>query len=244
MAKRIFLVIFQIIIMEEMIMEENFNPVQTKDISGTEVYSKTFLGMFLGVLATAIVSVFTYITGFAENYIELWPALAVTEFVLVLVLSLLNNKLSVSLATVFFFVYAILNGITLSLIFYAYNLSSIITVFFATSAIFGISTFVGITTKKDLSKFGTMLITTLFVGIIISIINIFLKIPIIETAIDWIMLLTFFGVTIYDVQKIKASIQINGEVGDKSAIFYALQLYLDFVNIFIRLLSLFGSRRR
>ena len=92
-------------------MEENINPIQDVG-TNKNIYSKTFIWMFLGLLATAIVSVFTYFSGFTENFIEIWPVLAIVEVVVVIVFSLLLKKLPPAVVATLFFIYAIINGIT------------------------------------------------------------------------------------------------------------------------------------
>lgn len=220
-------------------MVENVEPIQNVSINKS-IYAKTFIWMFLGLFATGIISVFTYFSHFMENYIGFWPVLAIVEVVVVLIFSLLYKKMPPVLVSILFFVYAILNGITLSVIFYVYQLNSIIILFFAAAAIFGISAAVGYFTKKDLSNIGTILIVTLFVGVVVSIINMFIGNSIIDIAIDWAILLVFLGITAWDMQKVKQIAQSNDET---MAVYCAMQLYLDFINIFIRLLSIFGSRR-
>lgn len=223
-------------------MVENVNPVQTSGIN-KNIYSKTFLWMFLGLLATAIVSAFSYVTGFTVNFIGVWPVLLIIEVVVVIIFSLLLKKLPPGVVGVLFFIYAILNGITLSTIFYIYKLSSIIFIFFAAAAIFGICALYGKITNKDLSKIGTILLVTLLIGVIISIINLFIGNPILEIGLDWLILIVFFGITAWDMQKVKQFAENGNMDDDKVAIYCAMQLYLDFINIFLRLLQIFGSRK-
>lgn len=222
-------------------MVENVNPVQNTEVNNN-VYSKTFLWMFLGLLATAVVSAFSYVTGFTINFIEVWPILLIAEVVVVIVFSLLLKKLPPGVVGVLFFVYAILNGITLSTIFYVFELSSIVFIFFAAAAIFGICALYGKITNKDLSKIGTILLVTLLIGVIISIINLFIGNSMINIIIDWLILIVFFGITAWDMQKVRQFAE-SGESDDKVAIYCAMQLYLDFINIFLRLLQIFGSRK-
>lgn len=223
-------------------MIENSSPIQDVG-TNKKIYSKTFIWMFLGLLATAIVSVFTYFSGFTENFIGIWPVLAIVEVVVVIVFSLLIRKLPSYVIAVLFFIYAIINGITLSTIFAVFQLSSIIIVFFAASAIFGLSALYGYITNNDLSKLGTIFIITLIVGVVVSIINLFLRNSMLDIVLDWVILLVFFGVTAWDMQKVK--MLANSEEGkdDRMAIYCAMDLYLDFINIFIRILSIFGNRR-
>ena len=223
-------------------MVENVNPVKNIGVNNN-VYSKTFLWMFLGLLATAVVSSFSYVTGFTINFIEFWPILLIAEVVVVIVFSLLLKKLPPGVVGVLFFVYAILNGITLSTIFYVFALSSIVFIFFAAAAIFGICALYGKITNKDLSKIGTILLVTLLIGVIISIINLFIGNSMIDIVIDWLILIVFFGITAWDMQKVRKFAESGQMSDDKVAIYCAMQLYLDFINIFLRLLQIFGSRK-
>lgn len=223
-------------------MGENINPIQDVGIN-KNIYSKTYIWMFLGLLATGIVSVFSYFSGFTINFIELWPVLLIVEVVVVLLFTFLIKKLPPSVVGILFFVYAIINGITLSTIFYAYKLSSIVFIFFAAAAVFGVCALYGYITKKDLSKLGSILIVTLIIGVIVSVINMFIGSSMIDIIIDWVILLVFFGITAWDMQKVKRLAQSQEGSNDKLAIYCAMELYLDFINIFIRLLSIFGSRR-
>ena len=223
-------------------MVENVNPVQSVGIN-KNIYSKTFIWMFLGLLATAIVSAFSYITGFTINFIEFWPILLIVEVVVVIIFSLLLRKLPPGVVGVLFFVYAILNGITLSTIFYVFELSSIVFIFFAAAAIFGICALYGKITNKDLSKIGTILLVTLLIGVIVSIINLFIGNSMIDIIIDWLILIVFFGITAWDMQKVRQFAESGQMSDDKVTIYCAMQLYLDFINIFLRLLQIFGSRK-
>lgn len=227
-------------------MEENFNPVMQDIKEKNKVYTKTFLWMFLGLLATGIISVFTYFSGFTKNFIDIWGVLLVVELVVVILFSFLSRKLPPSVVGVLFFVYAIINGITLSTIFAVFELSSIIIIFFASSVIFGLCALLGNSTKIDLSKIGSIFLITLIVGALVSIINLFLKSSLIDIVIDWVILFVFFGITAWDMQKIKLyakSDRGNIDSEDKIAIYFAMDLYLDFINIFLRLLNIFGSRK-
>lgn len=222
-------------------MVENVDPIENVRIN-KNIYSKTFIWMFLGLLATGIVCVFSYVTDFPINFVEIWPVILIVEVIVVLIFSFLFKKLPPSVVGILFFIYAILNGITLSTIFYLYELSSILYVFFGAAAIFGICALYGKVTNADLSKFGTIFFVTLVIGIIISIVNLFIGNSIIETVIDWVVLLVFFGITAWDMQKVR-QLSENTSDNDKLAIYCAMELYLDFINIFIRILSIFGSRR-
>ena len=224
-------------------MEENINPISQEGVK-VSLYSKTFLWMFLGLFATGLISVFSFYSGFTEKFIGIFPVLAIIEIVVVLLFSFLAKKISATVAKVLFFAYSIINGIILSTIFAVYQINSIVTVFFAAAAIFGICALFGKTTKFDLSKIGTIFIVTMIVGIILSVINIFLKFDWLNIGIDWVILLVFFGVTAWDMQKVKNVSDSGMYDDDKMSIYLALELYLDFINIFLRILSLFGKRRK
>lgn len=208
-------------------------------------FTKTFFWMFLGLLGTAIVAAYTYYSGlwlkiFLSGSIAV---VAIVELVAVLVFSLLFRKMSPTVAGIVYFIYAFLNGVTLSAIFAVYELNSIIIIFAATAAIFGVLAFIGYKTDKDLSDWRTILFTVLIVGIIASLINLFVGNEMLDLGITWVMLILFFGITIYDMNKLKMLSQDPELNPEKLYIYGALELYLDFINIFLKLLRLFASRR-
>ncbi len=227
-------------------MEENIDPIiQHESSMPSNLFGKVFTWMFLGVLATAIVALYTYTS---ELYIEFisnntFEILLIVELVVVFVFSLLFRKMPPILVGILFFVYAIINGLTMSVIFACFSISSIVYVFFAAALIFGICAIYGYKTQADLLKIGNIFMITLFVAIIVSIINMFLGLSWLDIIIDWVVLLLFFGITAYDMQKIKALAISNVLPSDKVHIYGAMELYLDFINIFLRVLSLFGKRR-
>lgn len=153
------------------------------------------------------------------------------------------KKLSPTVVGILYFIYAFLNGVTLSSIFAIYDLTSIGLIFVVTSALFGILAFIGYKTNKDLSNWSTILFTTLFVGIIASIINLFVGNTMVDIALTWIMLILFFGITVYDMNKLKMLSQDPNLNQDKLYVYGAMELYLDFINIFLKLLRLFGRSR-
>lgn len=206
-------------------------------------FTKTFFWMFLGLLGTAIVAAYTYYSGlwlkiFLSGSIAI---VAIVELVAVLVFSFLFKKMSPTVAGIVYFIYAFLNGVTLSSIFAIYELNSIIIIFVATAAIFGALAFIGYKTNKDLSNWRTILFTVLIVGIIASIVNLFIGNEMLDIGITWIMLLLFFGITIYDMNKLKHLSEEPDLNPEKLYIYGALELYLDFINIFLKLLRLFAK---
>jgi len=172
--------------------------------------------------------------------------LIIGEVALVWYLSAGIRKMSAQAATSMFFLYAFVNGLTLSVIFIAFTSSSIASTFFLTAATFGIMSVYGYFTKTDLSTMGN-LCTMLLVGLIItSIFNIFMASPAIYWATTYLGIFIFVGLTAYDTQRIKEMNVIGNqgtEQDQKEAIMGALILYLDFINLFLYLLRLFGDRR-
>ncbi len=154
-------------------------------------------------------------------------------------------KMSASKAQTVFWIFASLMGLSLSSIFIAYTGTSITRVFFITAGTFGAMSIYGYTTKRDLTKFGSFLMMGLIGIIIASLVNIFMKSSMMYFIISILGVLIFVGLTAYDTQKIKNMYLVSdsGELMGKKAIMGALTLYLDFINLFIMLLRLFGQRR-
>ena len=155
------------------------------------------------------------------------------------------RKMSAAKAQSTFWVFAALMGASLSSIFLIYTGASITRVFFITSGTFGAMSIYGYTTKKDLTKLGSFLMMGLFGIIIASIVNMFMQSTMMYYVISILGVLIFVGLTAYDTQKIKNMYLASdtGEIMGKKAVMGALTLYLDFINLFIMLLRLFGQRR-
>ena len=164
---------------------------------------------------------------------------------MVFFLSFRINKMSLSTAQITFWIFATLMGLSLASIFIVYTGASIARVFFICSATFAAMSLYGYTTKRDLTAMGGFLIMGLFGIIIASIVNIFMQSPAMYFAISIIGVLVFVGLTAYDTQKIKNMYYAADSevVSGKKSIMGALTLYLDFINLFIMLLRLFGQRR-
>lgn len=162
----------------------------------------------------------------------------------ILVLSFGINKLSAPAAQGIFWAFAAVMGLSLSSIFLVYTGASIAKVFFITAATFGAMSLYGYTTKRDLTSIGNFLIMGLIGLIIASIVNIFLASSMLDFAISAVGVLIFVGLTAYDTQKIKESYSesYGADVLAKGAIMGALNLYMDFINLFLMLLRLFGNR--
>ena len=224
---------------------DNNEPIQTQTSSFSSVLTNTFFRMFLGLIASAITAFYAYNSGI---YIDIvlngyFKALAVAEIVVVLVFSLAFRKLSSTIVTILFFAYAFLNGFTLSVIFAAFQLTSITYAFLATSALFAVLAYLGAKTDKDISNFGTILTVSLLIGIVLTIINLFLKSSMLDIVLDWAILFIFLGLTVYDTNKIKKIYEAGAIDNEKLYVYGAMELYLDFINIFLRILSIFGKRK-
>lgn len=155
------------------------------------------------------------------------------------------NKMSVSAAQTTFWIFSAIMGLSLASLFIQFTQTSIVRVFFITSGTFAAMSLYGYTTKKDLTKLGGFLFMGLIGIIIASIVNIFIGSSAMQFAISVIGVLIFVGLTAYDTQKIK-NMYYSGDsesIGSKKALMGALRLYLDFINLFILLLQLFGQRR-
>lgn len=232
-------------------MYENYSSQQQLDMqAGLNTYiSKIFGRMFIGLFVTALAALLT-VTNVQMFYLfvgtPLIFVLFIAELVIVFSLSARLNKISYTTAQVMFYAYAIINGITLSTIFVVYDLGTIYTAFFTTAVAFGVMSIYGLVTKKDLTKIGSML-TMLLIGLIIaSLVNIFIRSSQFDLIISFAAVAIFVGLVAFDTQKLKgyyyASLN-DPQMQRKIGIIGALSLYLDFINIFLYLLRIFGNRR-
>ena len=228
-----------------MYSESNIQEPVIQDVK-ENLLSKTFFWMFLGLLGTAIIAWYTYSSGLFYNIIanNYFSILLIVEIAVVLLFSFLFRKLPATIVGILYFVYAAVNGVTLSVIFAVFELNSIIVLFVASALLFGGLALYGYKTSKDLSNWHTLLFGTLLAGLVVSLINLFLKNSMLDIILDWVILLTFFGITVYDMNKIK-QLSLSPDLDEnKTHIYCAMDLYLDFINIFLRILSIFGRRRR
>lgn len=211
-----------------------------------EFLTRVYNYMALGLGITGLVSLLVSSSPMLMKAIFGTPLLYVALFapvILSFVISLRIHTLAASTVHALFLVYSALMGVSLSSIFIMYTHSSIARVFFITASVFGAMSIYGNVTKKDLSSFGSFLFMGLIGVFLASIINIFLHSSALQFAVSIISVLVFTGLTAYDTQMIKGFYYEadSQEVATKKAVFGALQLYLDFINIFISLLRLFGD---
>jgi len=204
-----------------------------------------------GLLLTSIVAWYAAHTPAVLNFIFsskiTFFGLIIVQLGLVFVLSGMVQKLSAAAATSLFMLYSALTGLTLASIFIVYTYSSIASTFVVTAGMFGAMSLYGYTTKRDLSGIGSMMFMGLIGIILASLVNIWLKSPALTWVITYAGVIIFVGLTAYDTQKLKAmGEQLNPEDKDnfrKYSILGALTLYLDFINLFLMLLRIFGNRR-
>ncbi|MBS9438452.1 Bax inhibitor-1/YccA family protein [Photorhabdus noenieputensis] len=220
--------------------------------TGLQTYMAQVYGwMTCGLLLTAFVAWYVSQNQNVVSYIFsnsiLFYGLIIAQFGLVFVLSGMINRMRASLATGLFMLYSALTGLTLSSIFVIYTLGSIASTFVVTAGMFGALSFYGYTTKRSLSGLGSFLFMGLIGIILASLINLWLKSAALTWAVTYIGVVIFAGLTAYDTQKLKEmgeDLDVNDKENlRKFSIVGALTLYLDFINMFLMLLRIFGDRR-
>jgi FtsH-binding integral membrane protein len=238
---------------------QNFNISQQPGLAAQPL-AKTFIASvfsWMGI-ALGISAITAYVFGNDRSYMDylmipethgltgLGYVVMFAPLGLVLLMGFGINRLSSTAMTAVFLVYSVLMGMSLSFIFLAYTASSIYTIFIATGAMFGVMALVGYTTKTDLTKLGSLLFMALIGIIIAAVINMFLHSSGLSYIISFIAVIVFTGLTAYDVQKLKnigTQVEAGTESTAKMSIMGALTLYLDFINLFLALLRIFGDRR-
>ena len=205
--------------------------------------------MFGGLLLTAVASLWVVMSPAMQqlvlvNRIVPW-VLMIAELGLVFYISAGLRRMSPAAAASAFLVFSLLNGLTLSFIFFVYTAASIAQAFATAALMFGAMSVYGMVTKRDLTSWGSFFFMGLIGIIICSVVNIFLKSSGLSFVISIVGVFVFVGLTAWDTQKIKSyATAVGPELHDNIAIYGALSLYLDFINLFLMLLRLFGDRRR
>jgi len=230
-------------------------PVSEEKLSAAfiAVMSRVYLWMTLGLALTTAVSLWvlsnpTVLYFFYETPLALFGLFAV-QIALVIALVAAMQKLSSGVALALFFLYAGLMGITLSSIFFVYDIGTITMAFGVTAAVFVLLSIVGLTTKQDLTRWGPILLFGLIGIIIATVVNIFLRSSTLDLIITYAGVLIFMGLIVYDTKYIKQMTYTAASNGDvetavsRLSIMGALKLYLDFINLFLFLLRLLGRRR-
>lgn len=215
-----------------------------KGMINVKVVPKIFGWMFLGLLVTFVTGFILSMSPYAVNNVLSSLGgfgiilLAIIEIGLVIFLSARINKMSPLTAKICFLIYSFVTGFTFSVIFIAYDMQNIIFTFLIAAVVFALFALIGMTTKKDLTKLGTYLFMILLAVIICLIVNIFMQNSTFDLIISIVMVLIFFGFTAYDMQ---TTLKMQGMMEeDNLAIYGALNLYLDFINIFLNLLDIFN----
>jgi FtsH-binding integral membrane protein len=209
-----------------------------------KILSKVFTWMFTGLLITFLTGYYVSLNEVAlakilSGYTYLF--IAIIEFILVIYLSARITKMSPTTARICFLLYSFMTGITFASIFIVYEITSIVYTFLITAVVFGICALIGKTTKVDLTRISSYLVIGLFAVILCSIINIFLKSTGFEMLISIVTIIIFLGLTAADIQKIQ---RLEGIIPEENLPIYgALELYLDFINIFIELLKFFEKAK-
>ncbi len=236
---------------------KDFNYVRSQ--GETDAVSKTFMSsvfswMFAALAITSIVAYYfgndVSLTSTLVNELgrltTLGYVVTFSPFAFILVISFGFNRISYPILLLLFLLFSAVMGMSLSFIFLQYTAGSIYGTFAAASGMFGLMAVVGYTTKTDLTKFGSIMFMGLIGIIIASFINWFLNSAGLDYIISFLGVLVFTGLTAYDVQKLKrigAGVEYGTEVASKLVIMGALSLYMDFLNLFLFLLRLFGDRK-
>lgn len=213
----------------------------------SKFFSKVYFWMFIGLLVSGGVAYYTSITpSFMYFTFKNIYLIMILEIGVVIAFTALRSKVSPLVAKILFVIYSIVSGVTLSSIFLIYKLESVGMVFFASAVMFGLLALYGYTTKTNLSTFGRIMLFGLITIIVMSLINMFIGNSNFSIIISIFSIIIFLGLTAWDMQKLKSIYEYystSEEELNKVAIYGALDLYLDFINIFLQLLSLFGKRR-
>ena len=233
--------------------ELNYRSAATREVEVSAAFPalmrKVYLWMTLAMVITGftaylVATNMSLLSLIYSSKVVMW-GLIIVELAIVFGVTAAINKLSLPVATLLFILYSVINGALLSSIFLIYTLSSISTVFFITAGTFGAMSLFGYTTKQDLTSWGKILMMAVVGLIIATIVNLFVKSSGMEMIVSYIGVLIFVGLTAYDTQKIKEmclQAPDMGETMQKFALLGALSLYLDFINLFIYLLRIFGKR--
>jgi len=237
--------------LEKLINSQDATRNMERDLSRSAAFPalmrKVYLWMTMalvitGLCAWGVATSPTMVRMVYGNSASIW-VLFIAELVLVFYTTARIDKLSLSTATTLFIIYSALNGVTLSAIFMVYATVTIAKVFFITAATFGATALYGYMTKTDLTKFGNLFLMALFGLIIATLVNLFLHSAMLDLALSYIGVVLFVGLTAWDSQQIKRALALQpglDEGSQKVALLGALSLYLDFINLFLYLLRIFG----
>ena len=229
--------------LEKIIRQQEMTNASTFKVLMRKVYLwMTMALMITGITAAGVANSPNILALIYSSQVVMW-GIIIAEFGLVMYISARLEKLSLSTATTLFALYSILNGVMLSSIFLLYSTAIISKVFFITAGTFGVTALYGYATKKDLSSLGNILFMALIGLVIATVVNIFMKSAMFDLILSYIGVIIFVGLTAWDSQKIKHMMMVQqdaDESAQKLALIGALSLYLDFINLFLYLLRIFG----
>jgi hypothetical protein len=233
-------------------MHEGVSLPRTEKVAAvqSEFMRRVYNWMGIGLATTALMALFTASSPAVTNLIFgnsiIFFGLIIVQLGIVVGLSAAIGSMRASTATLLFFVYSALNGLTISAIFLLYTQASIASTFFVCAGTFGLTSLYGYTTQRDLTSWGSFLFMGLIGIILASLVNLFFRSEMIYWVVTYIGIIIFVGLTAYDSQKLK-ELALRGfsdrESEQKGAVIGALKLYLDFINLFLLLLRIFGRRR-
>ena len=229
--------------LEKIIRQQEMTNASTFKVLMRKVYLwMTLALMITGITAAGVANSPNILALIYSSQVVMW-GIIIAEFGLVIYISARLEKLSLSTATTLFALYSILNGVMLSSIFLLYSTAIISKVFFITAGTFGVTALYGYATKKDLSSLGNILFMALIGLVIATVVNVFMKSAMFDLILSYMGVIIFVGLTAWDSQKIKHMMmeqQDADESAQKLALIGALSLYLDFINLFLYLLRIFG----
>lgn len=229
--------------LEKIIRQQEMTNASTFKVLMRKVYLwMTLALMITGITAAGVANSPNILALIYSSQVVMW-GIIIAEFGLVIYISARLEKLSLSTATTLFALYSILNGVMLSSIFLLYSTAIISKVFFITAGTFGVTALYGYATKKDLSSLGNILFMALIGLVIATVVNAFMKSAMFDLILSYIGVIIFVGLTAWDSQKIKHMMMVQqdaDESAQKLALIGALSLYLDFINLFLYLLRIFG----
>lgn len=229
--------------LEKIIRQQEMTNASTFKVLMRKVYLwMTLALMITGITAAGVANSPNILALIYSSQVVMW-GIIIAEFGLVIYISARLEKLSLSTAITLFALYSILNGVMLSSIFLLYSTAIISKVFFITAGTFGVTALYGYATKKDLSSLGNILFMALIGLVIATVVNVFMKSAMFDLILSYIGVIIFVGLTAWDSQKIKHMMMVQqdaDESAQKLALIGALSLYLDFINLFLYLLRIFG----
>lgn len=231
---------------EEMIAREEQG---YRSVAFPTLMRKVYVWMTLALVITGLtawgVATSPNLIGMLQLHPGYMLGIVIAQYALVLFLSAGINRLSLTSATLMFILYSVLNGLMFSSIFMVYTAHDIARVFFITAGTFGVMSLIGYTTRTDLSSLGRLLIMLLLGVVIATVVNVFMRSSGFDLILSYITVAIFVGLTAHDTQKMKQVLAVQadgGETAQKIALLGALTLYLDFINLFLSLLRIFGNR--